>query len=545
MSNEIFVIGHKNPDTDSICSAIAYAYLKGKISDNIYIPKRAGDLNPETKFVLEYFNISSPEYIADVKTQVRDVEIKPIEASSPDISLKKAWQIMKSLGIATLPVSKDGQGLSGIITVGDITQSYMDMYDSMVLSRAKTTYKNVLEVLDGVMITDEVDKYIQAGNVLIGAMNPDVMESYISKGDIVILGNRYESQLCAIEMGAQCLIVTGGLPVSTSIRKLAELNKCTIISTDYDTYTAARAINQSIPIGYFMKAEELTVFSLDDTIEEIRDIMVNKRFRNFPIVDENNTFVGLISRASLINMTRKNVILVDHNERLQSVEGLEEALVLEIIDHHRIGDIQTVSPVYFRNQPLGSTSTIVASIYKENGVVIPENIAGILCAAIISDTLMFKSPTCTSYDIEIAKNLAELAQINIEEFSARMFRAGASLDTKTDQEIFYQDFKQFNAGKLALGVGQINSIDNEILEKIKERMIPFMKKVYKERPYDMILFMLTNIMEESTELIFIGSNKEIINTAFNIEVKDNCVRLPGVVSRKKQVIPPILNAINK
>ena len=421
----------------------------------------------------------------------------------------------------------------------------MDMYDSMVLSRAKTTYKNILEVLDGIMITDEVDKYIQTGNVLIGAMNPDVMESYISKGDIVILGNRYESQLCAIEMGAQCLIVTGGLPVSSSIRKLAELNKCTIISTDYDTYTAARAINQSIPIGYFMKAEELTVFSLDDTIEEIRDIMVNKRFRNFPVVDENNAFIGLISRASLINMRRKNVILVDHNERLQSVEGLEEALVLEIIDHHRIGDIQTVSPVYFRNQPLGSTSTIVASIYKENGIVIPENIAGILCAAILSDTLMFKSPTCTSYDIEVARNLADLAQINIEEFSAKMFRAGASLDTKTDQEIFYQDFKQFNAGKLALGVGQINSIDSEILDKIKERIIPFMKKVYKERPYDMILFMLTNIMEESTELVFIGSNKEIINTAFNVEVKNNCVKLPGVVSRKKQVIPPLLNAINK
>ncbi len=545
MSNEVFVIGHKNPDTDSICSAIAYAFLKGQVSDNIYLPKRAGDLNAETKFVLEYFNVSPPEYIADVKTQIKDVEIRPIEASNPEISLKKAWEIMKFLGIATLPVSNDGQTLSGIITVGDIAQSYMDLYDSMVLSTARTSYKNILEVLNGIMITEEVDEYIQTGNVLIGAMNPDVMENYISKGDIVILGNRYESQLCAIEMGAQCLIVTGGLPVSSSIRKLAELNKCTIISTNYDTYTAARAINQSIPIRYFMKAEALTIFSLEDTIEEIRDIMVSKRFRNFPVVDENNAFIGLISRASLINMRRKNIILVDHNERLQSVDGLEEALVLEIIDHHRIGDIQTVSPAYFRNQPLGSTATIVASIYKESGIVIPENIAGILCAAIISDTLMFKSPTCTSYDIEISKSLAAIAKVNIEEFSAKMFRAGASLHTKTNEQIFFQDFKQFNAGKLTLGVGQVNSIDSEILEKVKERMIPFMNKVYKERPYDMILFMLTNIMEESTELLFIGNNKEIINIAFNIEVKGNCVKLPGVVSRKKQIIPPLLNAINK
>lgn len=545
MSMETFVVGHRNPDTDSICSALAYAYLKSKLTKSTYIPKRSGDINPETKFVLNYFNMKEPELINDVKTQVKDIEIKTLAPADPSISLKKAWELMRDNGIATLPVSFDGNKLGGIITVGDITSSYMDMYDSRELTKANTPYRNILEVIEGSMIVGDENANVQNGNILIGAMNPDVMENYITPGDVVILGNRYESQLCAIEMGAQCIIVTGGLPVSMSIKKLAELNKCTIISSPFDTYAATKLINQSIPIGYLMKSDDLAVFSMDDTIDEIRDVMIKKRYRNFPVIDSNNNVIGVISRSSLINMKRKRVILVDHNERTQSVEGLDEAEVIEIIDHHRIGDIQTVSPVYFRNQPLGSTATIVTTIFLENKADIPSNIAGILCAAVLSDTLMFKSPTCTNYDIDIAKQLADIAGLDIYDFSSKMFKAGSSLKNKTEREIFYQDFKQFNIGDLILGIGQINSMDADELDELKIRIIPFMNSIYNEKHFDMILFMLTNIADESTELLFVGNCREVVSNAFNVEMGDNSIRLPGVVSRKKQVVPPLLNAINK
>jgi manganese-dependent inorganic pyrophosphatase len=341
-SRNIFIIGHKNPDTDSICSSIAYAHLKNSIDkENQYIPTRIGSVSSETKHVLKCFGVKQPELVIDVKTQIGDISIKNISTVEPSISMKRAWENMKDCNITTLPVSEDGRKLDGIITVGDIAQSYMDIYDNSILSKAKTPYKNMIEVLEGNMIVGDIEDCVSNGQMLIGAMNPEVMESYINPKDIVILGNRYETQLCSIEAGAQCLIITGGLPVANSIKKLAEANNCAIIISPHDTYMVARLINQSIPISYFMKNTNLTVFNIDDYIDEIREIMVKKRYRNFPVVDSENNIMGMISRASLINLRRKQVILVDHNERSQAVDGLEEAEILEIIDHHRIGDIET------------------------------------------------------------------------------------------------------------------------------------------------------------------------------------------------------------
>ncbi len=545
-SRSTFIIGHKNPDTDSICSSIAYAYLKNKIdNEKQYFPKRIGAVSSETNYVLRYFGMEQPELITDVKTQISDITIKNIPTVKPSISMKRAWETMKENNVTTLPVSADGLKLDGIITVGDIAQSYMDIYDNNILAKAETPYKNMIEVLEGEMLVGNVEDSIKSGQILIGAMNPEVMESYINPKDIVILGNRYETQLCSIEMGAQCLIITGGLPVASSIKKYAESNNCAIIISPHDTYMVARLINQSVPISYFMKKNNLTIFNIDDYIDEIREIMVKKRYRNFPVVDGENNIKGMISRASLINLKRKQVILVDHNEKSQAVEGLEEAEILEIVDHHRIGDIETSGPVYFRNQPLGCTATIIYNIYRENRVEIPSNIAGLLCAAIVSDTLMFKSPTCTPMDRAAAEELAGIAHIEMQEFAKDMFRAGSDLANKKEEEIFYQDFKQFKVGNHSLGVGQINSMDRSELDEIKDRILQFMNKVYKEKKLDLVLFMLTDIANESTELLFVGSHSELVARAFDGVMKENSIELPGVVSRKKQVIPPLVKSYDK
>ena len=546
MNKEIFVIGHKNPDTDSICSTIAYSYLKNLLfEDSAYIPKRIGEINSETRFVLDYFKAEVPTYIADVKTQVKDIIIKKVKSLHPNLSLKKAWEMMKEFGITTLPVSENGRTLDGIISVGDIAESYMDIYDNKVLSLAKTPYRNIIEVLEGEILVGDIDDFVYNGQVLIGAMNPEVMENYINPKDIVILGNRYETQLCAIEMGAQCLIVTGGLPVAASIKKLAQSKGCAIVISPHDTYAVARFINQSIPIRYFMKGTNLYTFNLEDYIDEIKEVMIKKRYRNFPVVDSDNNIVGMLSRSSLINLQKKQVILVDHNERAQAVDGLEEAEILEIVDHHRIGDIETTGPVYFRNQPLGCTATIITNMYRENYKDIPQSIAGLLCAAILSDTLIFKSPTCTATDKLAAEHLAQIAGIDMLDFAKSMFRAGSNLSNKGDEELFYQDYKKFKMGGLELGVGQINSMDSNELDEIKERLLSYMKVKYRDSNVDMILFMLTDIANESTELLFVGNDADIVAKAFNCSSRGCSVTLPGVVSRKKQVIPPLLEHVSQ
>jgi manganese-dependent inorganic pyrophosphatase len=472
---------------------------------------------------------------------VKDINIRKVPLVEPEISLKKAWEIMKNCSITTLPISHNGSTLDGIIAVDDIAHSFMDIYDNDILSQARTPYKNMIEVLEGEIVVGDMEDSIDNGHVLIGAMNPDVMEGYINKNDIVIVGNRYETQLCAIEMDAQCIVVTGGIPVAGSIKKLAISNNCAIVISPHDTYTVARLINQSIPIRQFMKAEELVTFNLNDYVDDIKEIMVKKRFRNFPIVDDNNSMIGMLSRASLINLQRKRVILVDHNERSQSVEGLEEAEILEIIDHHRIGNIETTGPVYFRNQPLGCTATIIRNMYRESNIEISRQIAGILCSAILSDTLAFKSPTCTDMDREAAESLASIAGLDMEEFSIAMFKAGSNMLEKSAEELFFQDFKQFKMGELQLGVGQVNSMDSNELLEVKDRILEYMNKVYIDKNLDMVLFMLTDILNERTELLFTGKNTELISKAFDGKRGKNSIMLQGVLSRKKQVIPPLLN----
>ena len=548
------VLGHRNPDTDSICSAICYAGFKHQLTGENYEPCRAGNVNPETQYVLDYFKLKAPRLVENVKTQVKDIEIRKTKGVSRGISLKNAWGLMQENNVVTLPCVTEEGLLEGVITIGDITKSYMNLYDSSIISKACTKYANILDTLEGSMVVGDSEAYFDRGKVLIAAANPDLMENYIEKHDLVILGNRYESQLCAIEMEAGCIIVCEGAGVSLTIRKLAQERGCAVITTPYDTYTTARLINQSMPISYFMTKENIIEFSEEDYLDDIREIMASKRHRDFPILDSDGKYIGMISRRNLLGAKGKSIILVDHNEKSQAVEGMESADIREIIDHHRLGTVETMSPVFFRNQPLGCTATIIYQMYQENHMEIDKTTAGLLCSAIISDTLLFRSPTCTPIDKAAGLALAQIAGLDIEKYAIDMFSAGSNLKGKSDGDIFYQDFKRFTVGNSVFGIGQITSLNAVELKDLKKRMSEYTEKEREQHEIDMMFFMLTNILTESTDLICTGQGAEqLITTAFhvadedveNVSAQTGIVKLPGVVSRKKQLAPQIMMALQQ
>ena len=548
------VLGHRNPDTDSICSAICYAGFKHQLTGENYEPCRAGNVNPETQYVLDYFKLKAPRLVENVKTQVKDIEIRKTKGVSRGISLKNAWGLMQENNVVTLPCVTEEGLLEGVITIGDITKSYMNLYDSSIISKACTKYANILDTLEGSMVVGDSEAYFDRGKVLIAAANPDLMENYIEKHDLVILGNRYESQLCAIEMEAGCIIVCEGAGVSLTIRKLAQERGCAVITTPYDTYTTARLINQSMPISYFMTKENIIEFSEEDYLDDIREIMASKRHRDFPILDSDGKYIGMISRRNLLGAKGKSIILVDHNEKSQAVEGMESADIREIIDHHRLGTVETMSPVFFRNQPLGCTATIIYQMYQENHIEIDKTTAGLLCSAIISDTLLFRSPTCTPIDKAAGLALAQIAGLDIEKYAIDMFSAGSNLKGKSDGDIFYQDFKRFTVGNSVFGIGQITSLNAVELKDLRTRMSAYTEKEREQHEIDMMFFMLTNILTESTDLICTGQGAEqLITTAFhvadedveNVSVQTGIVKLPGVVSRNKQLAPQFMMALQQ
>ena len=537
MKNKVYVVGHKNPDTDSICSAIAYANLKNKISSSVHIPRRAGMINEETQYVLEYFGVEAPKLLSNVHLQIKDVNVNRMAGIRSNTSIKEAWASMKAQNAYSLAITRD-EKLEGIITTEDIAMSYMDVYDSHILSQARTQYQNIVNTIDGQIITGNPHGYFVKGKVAVAASSPELMETYIEEDDLVILGNRYEAQLCAIELNASCLVVCQNSQVSKTIKKMAEERDIVIIVSPHDTFTVSRLINQSIPVKHFMQKDGLTVFNTADFVENVKEVIAKKHTRNYPILDKKGNYYGLISSRRLMDGKKKQVILVDHNEKTQTVDGIDEAEILEIIDHHRIGNLETVGPVYFRNQPVGCTATIVYDMYQENKVVPDKTIAGLLCAAIISDTLMFRSPTCTWLDRKAAEELSKLAEVEIEILAENMFQAGSNLKGKTAEEIFYQDFKRFTVGDVKFGVGQINSMNVEELGELRERLTPYFKEAANTQRLDMVFFMLTNIIEESTELLCYGKGaREQVIQAFDFPTDTETICLAGVVSRKKQLIP--------
>ena len=519
---KIFVIGHKNPDTDSICSAI----------------------NEETEYVLNRFGVHPPGYLSNIGTQVKDMDIRLSPEANKSMSLKNAWDLMQENSIVSLPIREKDGTLEGLITIGDIAKTYMDTTDSYLLSRARTQYQRIAETIGGKVIEGNAHGYFIQGKIMVATANPDKMKEYVEENDMVIMGNREEDHLQAIEQNVSCIIVGMGIEVTEKVLKLAHEKDIVIISSPYDTFTISRLINQSIPVKYIMKTDNLVTFNTEDFTDDIQEVMIKHRHRAFPVINKKGKCIGTISRRNFLDMHRKKVVLVDHNEKDQAVDNIDKADIMEIIDHHKLGTLQTMQPISFRNQPVGCTGTIMYQMYGEQKLEIPPKIAGLLCAAIISDTLMFRSPTCTLQDKMAAGALALIADISIEEFAREMFKAGSNLKDKSPEEIFYQDYKKFIAeGDICFGVGQISSMDADELREIKERLIPFMVSECGRHGVSRVYFMLTDIMEQSTELLFYGEgSEEMAVNAFKIEPKDGTIYLKGVVSRKKQLIPPLMEA---
>ncbi|MGB9781022.1 putative manganese-dependent inorganic diphosphatase [Caldanaerobacter sp.] len=534
----VYVCGHKNPDTDSICSAIAYAHLK-RITEGINaIPVRLGPLNRETKFVLDYFGIEEPILIENVYTQVQDIRFDSPLVFRENASMFEAWNAMMEKNIRTLAVVDENNKLVGIATVGDLAKAYLS--SAHELSRYKIPVENLITTLKGEVLLRYLD-YIE-GNVLVAAMSKDNVLKRIKPGDTLIVGDREDIQELAIERGVKALIITGNNSVSEKIIELAKKHEVTLIRVVPDTFDTVKLLNQSIPLSYIIKKEDIVSFRLTDYIDDVKEVMLKYRYRNFPVLDEEGRVVGLLGRRHILDYERKNVILVDHNEFSQAVEGIEQARILEIIDHHRLGTIETDQPILFRNHPVGSTATIINRLYEEKGLIPEPKIAGIMCAAILSDTLVFKSPTCTPEDVRAAKKLAEIAEIDINEFGNQMFKAGTSLEGKTVEEIFYTDFKEFTVNKYKIGIGQVNTLADP--GELKKDLISFMEKVRSDKGYDILLLMLTDIINEGSEILFVGENKELLERAFDVKIQNNSFYLPYVISRKKQVLPPLVKAIN-
>lgn len=545
--DKIFVIGHKNPDTDSICSAIAYCDIKNRTFQNKrYVPKRAGQINEETEYVLNRFGIQPPGYLSNIGTQVKDMDIRMSPEADKSMSLKNAWDLMQENSIVSLPI-RDKEGcLEGLITIGDIAQTYMDTTDSYLLSRARTQYRRIAETIGGSVIEGNEHGYFTEGKVMVGTADPDKLREYVRENDMIILGNREEDHLQAIEMNVSCIIVGMDIQVTENVLKLAHEKDIVVISSPYDTFTISRLINQSIPVRYIMKTENLVTFHTEDFTDDIQDVMIKHRHRAFPVIDKKGKCVGTISRRNFLDMHKKKVVLVDHNEKDQAVDNIEKAEILEIIDHHKLGTLQTMQPVSFRNQPVGCTGTIMYQIYGEQKLEIPPKIAGLLCAAIISDTLMFRSPTCTPLDRAAAEELAQIAGLDIREYATEMFRSSSCLRDRSMDELFHMDFKYFQVQNKKIAISQITSVSENELNGIRDKMLDYMEDYLKTSGLSMQFVMLTDIIEEKTELLYVGRGaKNLVHTAFRKECGEHSVVLPGVVSRKKQMVTPLLSAMEE
>ena len=543
-AHKVVVIGHRNPDTDSICSAIAYAELKNKTSDLVCEPRRAGKMNQETEFVLKKFGVKPPRMCTDVNPKIRDVDYREMPGIPGSTSLRKAWEIMRDKQIDTLPVTSPDNELEGVITVKDIATANMDVFDTGILAKSQTTYRNILETLGGTMVVGREDDVCTTGHIRIGTATPEMLENTVEKGDIVILTNRYESQLCAIEKEASLLILCNNAKVGRTIQRIAEETGVAIMTTPVDTYAAGKLISQCAPISYYMTRSDIMKFTLVTPVADVTRVMAKVRHRYFPILDEDGKYCGMVSRRNIINLQKRRIILVDHNEATQAVEGFDQAEILEIIDHHRIGSLETSGPVYFRNQPVGCTATIVTQMYDENGVTIPQKTAGLLLAAILSDTLVFRSPTCTPLDEALAKRLAKIAGVDIDEFASEMFEAGEKLDGKTAEEVFLQDFKVFMCGDIRFGVAQGSYMTRKNLLAAEALLQPYLEEARNKQNVEDIYMLLTDVPKEESVVISDGRYaSEVLSDGFETQpAEDGSFTLPGVVSRKKQFIPALMTA---
>ncbi len=540
MSDLVYVSGHRNPDTDSICSAIAYSYLLNATNKYNAVPVRLGEINRETEYVLKRFGVEHPVLLKTVKQKVEDLNYDKVTVFSKDLTLKTAWFLLKQQNLKSAPILDEHGQLLGLLSTSNIIEGYMDQWDSEVLKKAKTPVENVIDTLEANVIYLNESLKVVEGDIHIAAMSGSEAKKRIHENDVVIVGgDRSDDLEELISVKPSLIVLTGSLTADENVVKKCEEQGISIISTPFNTYQTSQQIVQAIPVEYVMIKGDIKTFSTDDTLDYMKEVMSETRYRGYPVIDLNNRCVGSISRFALLKGLRKKVILVDHNERGQSIPGIEEADILEIVDHHRVADIQTVGPLLFRGEPLGSTATIVTKIFDELDVEMPSPIAGLLLGAVVSDTLLFKSPTCTPVDTKIAKKLAEIAGVDIQEFAMEMFKAGTSLVGKTVDEIFNQDLKKFSFDNLQVGVAQVNSMDIEGFLPYKKDMLDYMNKFAEDNNLEFTLLLLTDIINANSEIFVGGPRPELVEKAFNVQLTECQGTLAGVISRKKQVVPAI------
>ena len=538
MTRPIYVIGHRNPDTDSICSAIGYAHLKQAMGEAA-VPARAGKINAETKFVLDHFAVQPPRLITDLYPRARDIMREAKITAHPWHTLRELGQIMTQNNIKSIPVVDVDQSLVGIVSVGDLAKRYFDELEMQDLHEAGVRYDGILRTLGARLVTgDNLERQVH-GKVRIAAARTQSMIQVIEPDDIVLVGDRKTAQLAAIKQGIACLIITGNWPVNDEVVAAARENGVIVFRAPDDTYTCARLINQSISVSRVMKTE-VTSFKPFDLVSDIKKTIISTQHRNYPVV-ENGKLVGLIDRDLLIVPEKEKIILVDHNERSQTVEGIEEAHIVEIIDHHRLGGLETGEPIFIRHEPVGSTATIVANMHWHRNVEIPAQIAGLLLSAIISDTVLFKSPTATDKDRETAEKLAEIAGLNVAKFGIEVLKAGSALGDMTASDIVQNDLKEFQMGEYRVAISQISVMDPEAVISQKAAIKQAMESLKAKAVYDLIVLVVTDIIKEASTLIYLGTPAALLREAFQAGEGDQ-ILLPGVMSRKKQIVPPMVAA---
>ena len=527
----IYVTGHRNPDTDSIVAAMAYAALRNAVGDREYEAACLGHVSDETQLVLERFGFHPPKRIHNMHTQVRDLEYDTPPVLGSAVTLGRSWKaLQKQKNIGAVPVSNEDGTLFGMLSREDVAGYHMALVTTGVLEEVPLF--NVLSVLDGKVLNEAGENTdTVAGEVTIALPQERENLLFQDKNSIVLCGHQPDMIRRALEMNVNCLVLCQA-ELCEELRNLPTTT-C-IIATPYDAYRAARLIFQSTPIARICRQNNLVCFHLDDRLDEVREQVLKHRASCYPILDEEEKVVGVLTRYHLLRPRRKRVVLVDHNEASQSVPGLEEAEILEIIDHHRLADIQTTNPIYVRNEPVGSTNTIIAQMFQDRGLMPSANMAGMMAAAILSDTVMFKSPTCTDKDRRTAERMARIANVSLEELGKVIF--SASLENKTAKDLLFSDYKQFHIAGHDLAVAQITCVDSPAMLERKEEFLELMRATVKEKKFSMMILMLTDVLLEGTQIIYLGSD-EVIQQAFNVHPKGNTAFLPKVMSRKKQIIP--------
>lgn len=544
MKDKVFISGHRIPDTDSICSALAYAELKNRIGDIDAIPIRLGELNQETRFVLNYFNIKAPRYVETLKPSLGEIDIDVARGISGDTSLWKASQLIENNHLNSLAIVDADNKLEGVISLSNITKAYANVWDDTILGRSNTSLENILEVLAAEIIVLPENPRAFDGSFNIYAMS-HVNNQLIHMNDIVLVGDRRDAQKDALDREISLLVLTNNSKLAEEDVELAKENNVTVISTALSTFMAARLIPQAVPVSFLMTRDNIVTFHLSDMMDDAQKIMASTRYRSYPVLDAQNRVVGSISRYHVINTERKKVILVDHNEASQSIPDLDQAEILEIIDHHRIANINTSQPIYFRNVPVGCTATIISGMYFENGIRPSREMAGLMCAAIISDTLLFRSPTATNDDRKAIERLAPIAGINPKEFAMEMFRAGTDISHKKPTDLLTQDVKFFNIDKIGAKIAQVFTMNLEALDTMRPKIVERMQELLQQQSEDLYILAITDIFNERSVILIAGEYAEEIAEEFGQKLEHNSFVGEGILSRKKQIIPKVTAAISK